>query len=74
MKGLTIGEADKMYDITQRLANISSPVLRLQAILQISQTVDMLAIGDTSSPREKELVNENDKLLEKINKLKRKKK
>jgi len=37
-------------------------VLRLQAILQFSQIVDILAIGDTSSGREKDLVRQVDEL------------
>ena len=35
-------------DITERLGGISSPVLRLQAILQFSQIVDILTLGDTA--------------------------
>jgi uncharacterized small protein (DUF1192 family) len=47
MYRLTETEQIKVHEITQRLANLSSPVLRLQAILQFSQIVDMLALGDT---------------------------
>ena len=62
MIGLTCKEAKKVHEITERLSNLSSPVLRIQAILQFSQIVDMLAIGDTSSDRELELVKQLDDL------------
>ena len=58
MRGLTDTEAHKVKEITVRLGNLSSPVLRLQAILQFSQIVDILAIGDTSTSRENELLRE----------------
>jgi hypothetical protein len=61
MEGLTSSELSKVREITIRLQHLSSPVLRLQAILQFSQIVDILAIGDTSSPREQELVDEVDR-------------
>jgi len=62
MIGLTKKECDKVEEITQRLSKLKSPVLRLQAILQYSQIVDMLAIGDTSSEREDDLVDQVDEL------------
>jgi len=62
MRGLTFSEASKVREITARLEKLSSPVLRLQAILQFSQIVDMLAIGDTSSEHENELVRQIDEL------------
>ena len=60
MIGLTANEANKVHEITVRLSSLSSPVLRLQAILQFSQIVDILAIGDTSSERELELMRQLD--------------
>ena len=66
MRGLTAQEADKVHEITGRLASLSSPVLRLQAILQFSQIVDILAIGDTSSARELEFVRQVDELTAKL--------
>jgi hypothetical protein len=62
MRGLTKSESDKMREITARLSQLSSPVLRLQAILQYSQIVDILAIGDTSSARELALLAQVDEL------------
>ena len=58
MRGLTDSESAKVREITIRLSNLSSPVLRLQAILHFSQIVDILSIGDTSSAREQELLDE----------------
>ena len=63
---MTSSEADKVYEITHRLNKLHSPVLRLQAILQFSQIVDMLAIGDTSSGREHALFKDNEILEERI--------
>ena len=48
MKGFTFNEARKIGEITARLERIESPVLRLQAILQFSQIVDILDLGDTN--------------------------
>ena len=48
---LTDNEHNKVHEITGRLAAISSPVLRLQAILQYSQIVDILTLGDTAKER-----------------------
>jgi len=62
MRGMTDNERIKVHEITNRLAMLSSPVLRLQAILQFSQIVDILSIGDTCGDREKELINEVDVL------------
>ena len=57
---LTPTEKAKIEEITLRLRNLSSPVLKLQAILQFSQIVDMLALGDTSAQRIQELIEESD--------------
>jgi hypothetical protein len=46
-KHLTGSELQKLYEIQGRLDGIRSPVLRLQAILQYSQIVDILMLGDT---------------------------
>ena len=62
MRGLTFSESNKVGEIENRLASLRSPVLRLQAILQFSQIVDILAIGDTSSERELGLVRQVDEL------------
>jgi hypothetical protein len=50
MNYLTLSEHRKIREITQRLEDLQSPVLRLQAILQFSQIVDILAIGDSAQP------------------------
>jgi len=47
MNCLTSSEYSKIHEITGRLANMPSSALRLQAILQFSQIVDILALGDT---------------------------
>jgi hypothetical protein len=62
MRGLTFTESRKVTEIMARLSSISSPVLRLQAILQFSQIVDILAIGDTNAVREQDLVQRVDEL------------
>ena len=69
MRGLTSKEDSKIHEIKIRLSNLSSPVLRLQAILQFSQIVDILAIGDTSSDRELELVQQIDALQDRLDEL-----
>lgn len=56
MRGITLSESRTIKSIVTRLEGISSPVLRMQAILQFSQSVDMLTLGDTSGQRETELV------------------
>lgn len=48
MNYLTHEEHAKIKEITNRLEKMYSPVLRLQAILQFSQIVDILSLGDTS--------------------------
>jgi hypothetical protein len=48
MNYLTSSEDWKITEIKGRLGRIASPVLRLQAILQFSQIVDILDIGDTA--------------------------
>ena len=58
---LTETELDKVHEITKRLGGISSPVLRLQAILQFSQIVDILTLGDTAREESNRLMNEIDK-------------
>jgi len=45
---LTTSEELKVNEITRRLREIASPVLRLQAILQYSQIVDILQIALSS--------------------------
>jgi len=64
---MTFSEEKKVKDITDRLRGIASPVLRLQAILQYSQIVDILSLGDTSHERMSALLEENDKLQKSLN-------
>jgi len=73
MRGMTDNERIKIHEITDRLALLSSPVLRLQAILQFSQIVDILSIGDTCRDRDTELIREIDTLSLENEKLKAKK-
>ena len=68
MRILTDEEHNLIYKITCRLDGISSPVFRMQAILQFSQHVDMLYLGDTSKEKRKEMMNIINELQERVNK------
>lgn len=67
MRGLTTKEQNLLHSIGRRLSEISSPVLRMQIILQYSQSVDMMTLGDTCTERENELVAEIDRLETELN-------
>lgn len=67
MRGLTTKEQNLLHSIGRRLSEISSPVLRMQIILQYSQSVDMMTLGDTCTERENELVAEIDRLDAELN-------
>ena len=69
MNCLTTSESGLIYDIGMRLGKNPSPVLRMQAIMQFSQAVDMLALGDTSREKINELWKENDRLQNELNAL-----
>lgn len=60
--GLTETECSMMHVLTKRLGSISSPVVRSQLLLQMSQLIDIAFIGDTSSKYEQELVARVDEL------------
>ena len=60
--GLTETECSMMHVLTKRLGSISSPVVRSQLLLQMSQLIDIAFIGDTSSKYEQELVAQVDEL------------
>jgi hypothetical protein len=62
MNYLTMSELDKIHEITKRLESLQSPVLRLQAILQFSQIVDILAIGDSAQPLHNRIMNDVDEI------------
>lgn len=62
MIGLTEIECSMMHVLTKRLGSISSPVVRSQLLLQMSQLIDIAYLGDTSSEDEKELVSQIDEL------------
>lgn len=62
MCGLTSSESSMMRQLSCRLGSISSPVVRSQLLMQFSQLVDMAFLGDTSSEREHELVQQVDEL------------
>ena len=53
MRPLTSREDSLLYSITRRLCSIASPVLRSHILVQTSQLVDLLILGDSS----KELIN-----------------
>jgi hypothetical protein len=63
---LTLSEECKINEIKSRLSEMSSPVLRLQAILQFSQIVDMLTLGDTQKAERMENMNYIDELEDKV--------
>lgn len=67
---LSDSEESKVYEITNRLRCIVSPVLRLQAILQFSMIVDTLMIGDSAKPLQDKLMNDVDTLESKVNEYK----
>lgn len=67
---LTLSESSKLHEIIARIGSISSPVLRLQAILQMSQIVDVLSLGDTSKEKLNSLCEENNRLQNELNHLK----
>ena len=60
--GLTETECSMMHVLTKRLGSISSPGVRSQVLLQMSQLIDIAFIGDTSSKHEQELVAQVDEL------------
>lgn len=62
MCGLTFSEHNMMKHFTDRLGLISSPVVRSQLLMQISQLLDIAYLGDTSSERENVLVSQVDDL------------
>ena len=62
MRGFTQRESKVMHDVTNRISSMRSPVQRTQIIMHISQLVDILNLGDTSSAYEDELVAEIDAL------------
>ena len=62
MIGLTEIECSMMHVLTKRLGSISSPVVRSQLLLQMTQLIDIAYLGDTSSEHEKELVSQIDEL------------
>jgi hypothetical protein len=66
---MTSSEESKIFEITNRLRGITSPVLRLQAILQFSQIVDILSIGDTDKGRVEKFIEVNDELQKEIDEL-----
>jgi hypothetical protein len=67
MNHLTETEHNKIHEITKRLSMITSPVLRLQAILQYSQIVDILTLGDTAQESQQRYMNEITELEDIVN-------
>jgi len=67
MNQLTMSEQNKIREITLRLGSLSSPVLRLQAILQFSQIVDILTLGDTQKELSEHYMSSIDELENKLN-------
>ena len=56
-----------MSELTKRLSSISSPVVRSQLLLQMSQMMDVVLIGDTSSERERDLNRQIEELQDRLN-------
>ena len=67
MNHLTMSEHNKIHEITGRLGNMCSPVLRLQAILQFSQILDILTLGDTGQADHEHYMNSISELEDKDN-------
>jgi len=67
MNHLTMSEDMKITEIKGRLSNMCSPVLRLQAILQFSQIVDILTLGDTGQEDHQRYMNNISELEDKVN-------
>ena len=67
MNHLTMSEDKKIHEIKSRLADMRSPVLRLQAILQFSQIVDILTLGDTGQAEHEHCMNSISELEDKVN-------
>lgn len=70
MRGLTMKEQNMLHYIKGRLSMISSPVIRMQIILQYSQLVDMFTLGDTCTEHEQELLTQVDELQSELLELK----
>jgi hypothetical protein len=70
MNYLTMSEKQKVHEITKRLEGIASPVLRLQAILQFSQIVDILVLGDTYQVNHERHMSNIFRLEDEVNELK----
>jgi cell division FtsZ-interacting protein ZapD len=67
MRGLLMSEHVMMSELTKRLSSISSPVVRSQLLLQMSQMMDVVLIGDTSSERERDLNRQIEELQDRLN-------
>ena len=55
-----------LYSITRRLCSIASPVLRSHILVQTSQLVDLLILGDSSKELINAYIDESDDLSSKL--------
>ena len=62
MRPLTSREDKLLYSITHRLCSIASPVLRSHLLVQTSQLVDLLILGDSSKELIHAYIDESDDL------------
>lgn len=62
MRPLTSREDSLLYSITHRLCSIASPVLRSHILVQTSQLVDLLILGDSSKELIHAYIDESDDL------------
>lgn len=66
MRPLTSREDSLLYSITRRLCSIASPVLRSHILVQTSQLVDLLILGDSSKELINAYIDESDDLSSKL--------
>ena len=66
MRPLKSREDSLLYSITRRLCSIASPVLRSHILVQTSQLVDLLILGDSSKELINAYIDESDDLSSKL--------
>ena len=66
MRPLTSREDSLLYSSTRRLCSIASPVLRSHILVQTSQLVDLLILGDSSKELINAYIDESDDLSSKL--------
>ena len=66
MRPLTSREDSLLCSITRRLCSIASPVLRSHILVQTSQLVDLLILGDSPKELINAYIDESDDLSSKL--------